>query len=121
MNYNILFVMVIATIVVLVIALQNLPKIRRAFIVPEGYAGLLYQHGVFVRRINAGKHVVWGWGWTIGAQDIRKASLLVAGQDVLTADNVGLKLSLLVTYQVTDPIKAAHETQNWQGDIYNAA
>jgi regulator of protease activity HflC (stomatin/prohibitin superfamily) len=45
----------------------------------------------------------------------------VAGQEVLSADNVGLKLSLLVAYQVTDPAKAAHETQNWQGDLYNAA
>ena len=47
--------------------------------------------------------------------------MLVAGQEVLTSDNVGIKTSLLVTYQVTDPVKAAHETQNWQGDLYNAA
>jgi len=40
---------------------------------------------------------------------------------VLTADNINVKLSLVVTYQVADPVKAAHETQNWQGDIYNAA
>ena len=53
--------------------------------------------------------------------DLRKTSLLVAGQEVLTSDNVGIKTSLLVTYQVTDPVKAAHETQNWQGDLYNAA
>jgi regulator of protease activity HflC (stomatin/prohibitin superfamily) len=29
-------------------------------------------------------------------------------------------LSLLVTYQVTEPVKAAHETQNWLSDLYNA-
>jgi regulator of protease activity HflC (stomatin/prohibitin superfamily) len=57
----------------------------------------------------------------LDAQDLRRATLAVAGQDVLTADNVGLKLSLAVTYQVVDPAKAAHETQNWQGDLYNAA
>jgi len=118
---NILITIVIVGVSALVIALMNLPKFRRAFIVPEGYAGLLYHHGVFVRRVNAGKHVVWGFGWTIGAQDVRKTSLLVAGQDVLTADNVGLKLSLLVTHQVTDPVKAAHETQHWPGDLYNFA
>ena len=39
----------------------------------------------------------------------------------MSADNVGLKASLLVTYQVADPAKAAHETQNWLGDLYNAA
>src|SRR5438034_1402985 len=56
-----------------------------------------------------------------GIQDLRKTSLLVPGQEVLTADNVGLKLSLLVTYQIAAPVKAAHETQNWQGDLYNFA
>src|SRR5437762_4403967 len=94
---------------------------RHKFIVAESHAGLLYRHGVFVRLVNAGRHVIWGFGWTLNTMDLRKTSIVVPGQDVLTADNVGLKLSLLVTYQVTDPVKAAHETQNWQGDLYNAA
>ena len=91
------------------------------FVVSDGQVGLLYRHGVFVRLLKAGRHVLWGFGWTLSPMDVRKTSLLVAGQDVLTADNVGLKLSLLVTYQVADPAKAAHETQNWQVDLYNAA
>jgi regulator of protease activity HflC (stomatin/prohibitin superfamily) len=53
--------------------------------------------------------------------DVRKQSLSVAGQEVLSSDNVGLKASLLIAYQVNDPAKALHETQNWQGDLYNAA
>ena len=94
---------------------------RHKFVVDESQCGLLYRHGRFVRTVSAGRHVVWGFGWTMNAMDLRKTSVLVAGQEVLTADNVGLKLSLLVTYQVTDPAKAAHDTQNWTGDIYNAA
>jgi len=96
-------------------------KFRRAFIVPEGYVGLLYHRGKFVETLSAGRHVRWGLNYTIEAQDLRKTSLVVAGQEVLTADNVGLKLNALVTYQVTDPVKAAHETQNWRGDLYNVA
>ena len=96
-------------------------KLRHVFCVPEGWAGLVYHHGLYVRRNNAGRHVIWGFGWTVKLIDLRKTSLLVAGQEVLTADSVGLKFSLLVTYQVTDPVKAAHETQNWLGDLYNSA
>jgi regulator of protease activity HflC (stomatin/prohibitin superfamily) len=96
-------------------------NLRHVFCVPEGCTGLAYRHGLYVRRNNAGRHVLWGRGWTMNLIDLRKTSLLVAGQDVLTADNVGLKLSLLVTYQVADPVKAAHETQHWQGDLYNLA
>src|SRR2546427_7308374 len=120
MNYEIPFAIGFA-IVGLAIALTNLHKIRRAFVVPEGYVGLLYHKGKFVKVLSAGRHIRWGRHFTLGAQDMRKTSLLVAGQEVLTADNVGLKLSVLMTYQVTDPAKAAHETQHWQGDLYNAA
>jgi regulator of protease activity HflC (stomatin/prohibitin superfamily) len=122
MNYNILFIISITIVgIAVVIALPVIKKLRYAFGVPEGWTGLVYHHGLYVRRNNAGHHVIWGCGWTVKFIDLRKTSLLVAGQDVLTADNIGLKLSLLVTCQITDPAKAAHETQNWQGDLYNAA
>jgi regulator of protease activity HflC (stomatin/prohibitin superfamily) len=94
---------------------------RQKFIVAEGQAGLVYRHGVFVRQIKAGRHVIWGFGWTVNTVDLRKTSVVVPGQDVLTSDSVGLKLSLLLTYQVADPAKASHESQNWYGDLYNAA
>jgi regulator of protease activity HflC (stomatin/prohibitin superfamily) len=121
MNYEILFAIIVAAIFAGVIALPVIKKLRYAFDVPEGWAGLVYHHGLYVRRNNAGRHVLWGFGWTMKLIDLRKASLLVAGQEVLTADSVSLKISLLVTYQVTEPVKAAHETQNSLGDLYNAA
>ena len=42
--------------------------------------------GRFVETLGAGRHVRWGRHFTLDAQDLRKASLLVAGQEVLTAD-----------------------------------
>jgi len=122
MNNEIITATAIAVaIVAAIITAAKFPKIRNAFIVPEGYAGLLYHKGKFVETLGAGRHVRWGRFFSNCLQDLCKTSLLVAGQDVLTADNVGLKLSLLATYQVTDPAKAAHETQSWQVDLYNFA
>jgi regulator of protease activity HflC (stomatin/prohibitin superfamily) len=121
MNNETLFAIIVAAIFAGVFALPVIKKLRHAFDVPEGWAGLVYHHGLFVRRNNAGRHIIWGFGWTVKLIDLRKSSLLVAGQEVLTADNVGLKLSLLVTCQITDPAKATHETQNWLGDLYNYA
>jgi len=121
MNYGIVFAVAIAIVLATVLFLPVVKHWRRVFCVPEGWTGLLYHHGLYVRRQNAGRHVVWGRGWTIKLIDLRKASTLVAGQDVLTADSVGLKFSLFVTYQVTDPVRAAHDTQNWLGDLYCAA
>jgi regulator of protease activity HflC (stomatin/prohibitin superfamily) len=98
----------------------KLNAFRPAFLVPEGYAGLLYHKGKFIKVLGAGRHVFLGFHYTVNFQDLRKGSLQVAGQEVLTADNVGLKLSLFVGYQVVDPVKAAHDTQHWHGDLYNA-
>jgi len=107
--------------IIAAILLLPLRKLRHEFIVPEGYAGLLYHRGKFVQRLEAGRHIRWGRLWTIQAADLRKTSLNVAGQEVLTADNVGLKLSILVNYQVADPVKAAHEAQYWLHDLHHLA
>ncbi len=98
-----------------------LQKLRHVLRVAEGYAGLLYHEGKFVEALGAGYHVRWGRNYAVTLQDVRKAFVFIAGQEVLTADNVGLKASLFVTYQLTDAAKAVRETQNWLGDVYNAA
>lgn len=121
MNNDTITIFAIAFAVGIVIGLPWLFKFRRAFLVPEGYAGLLYHKGKFAEVLRAGRHIRWGRHFTLGVSDLRKTSVLVAGQEVLSADNVGLKASLLVTYQVVDPARAAHETQNWHGDLYHAA
>lgn len=120
MNYNILLVIVVAIAGSIVLAAVA-KEFRHAFQVPEGYAGLLYHKGKFIKVLSAGRYVRWGRHYTAAFHDLRKASLVVAGQEVLTADNVGLKLSLVVTYQVVDAVKSAHDTQSWQTDLYNAA
>ena len=104
-----------------VVIMAAVKTFRHAFLVPEGYAGLLYREGKFVEAFSVGRHIRWGRHLTWNVLDVRKASLLIAGQDVLTADNVGIKLSLLIAYQVSDPARATNDTQDWQGDLHNAA
>lgn len=94
---------------------------RHAFTVADGFAGLLYRDGKLVERLDAGRHVRWGCRFALSALDLRRAHLAIAGQEVLTADNVGLKLTLAVTYQVADPILASHATQSWYADLYHLA
>jgi len=53
---------------------EKMPKLYHAFTVPEGYVGLLYQHGKFVEQLAPGRHVRWGRNFTLGAQDTRKRS-----------------------------------------------
>ena len=51
--------------------------------------------------------------------DLRKQTFTVSGQEVLSADNVGLKVSVAVTMQVTDPLRVLHEVQDWRAHVYN--
>lgn len=120
MNYEIPSVITIVTVAG-AITWPASKRVRHVFCIPEGWAGLLYRHGLYVRRNNAGRHVVWGFGWTMNLVDLRQGSLFLADQQVRTADNVGLSLSLLVTYQVTNPALAAHETQDWRWNLSNSA
>ena len=123
MEFMHLFTFVVGVLICFAIAVvvMVLKDFRRAFMVPEGSVGLLYHNGKFVTVLDAGRHVRWGFHHTAKMQDLRRTTMLIAGQDVLTADNVSLKLSLLVTHQVSDPVKAMHDTQNWHGDLHNAA
>ena len=120
---NSIYIVVITIFVLFGIGILALilKDIRHVFLVPEGYVSLLYHKGKFLEVLRPGRYERWGLNYAANMQDVRKGNLLVPGQEVLTADSVGLKLSLLVSYQIVDPVKAAHETQHWQTDLYNAA
>ena len=92
---------------------------RSEFVIREYECGLLYRYGKFQSRLEAGLHVRWGRGFALATVDLRKQTFPVAGQEVLSADNVGLKVSVAVTVQVADPLKAMHEVQDWRGHLYN--
>jgi regulator of protease activity HflC (stomatin/prohibitin superfamily) len=116
-----IIITIFAAIVAFWAAVALWKSFGHAFIVQEGYVGLLYRKGKFVELVGPGRHVRWGRFWTVNFIDTRKAYLPVAAQEILTADNVSVKLTLMVCYQITDPVKAAHATQCWHDDVYNAA
>jgi len=122
MKLEITLILIVAIGIVAAIFAKMLRKLRHEFTVPDGYAGLFYHHGKFVAPpLQPGRHVRWGRNFLVSSHDLRKVTHTVAGQEVLTADNVSLKVSLLVTCQFADVVKAIRESQNWYADLYNAA
>ena len=101
---------IVIAILLLVLAILVVGKVRYTHIrVAKATRDCSTTTACSSRLLAAGRHVHWGRRLHAQHVDLRKPRLLFAGQDVLTADSVGLKLSLLVTYQVADPVKAAHE------------
>jgi regulator of protease activity HflC (stomatin/prohibitin superfamily) len=123
MNHATILIIVgsIAGAVAIAAAPALLKRFRHVFYVPEGWAGLVYHHGLYVRRSNAGRHVIWGSGWTTSLIDLRQSSLIVPGEDFIAGNNIWLRVSPHISYQITDPVKAAHETQHWPNELYNIA
>jgi regulator of protease activity HflC (stomatin/prohibitin superfamily) len=103
-----------------IIAVIMLVARGRVFIVPEGFYGLLYRHGKSLHRISPGRHRFWQEGYTVHLMDMRKTILTVAGQEVLSADSVGLKVSAVLTYQVIECETAMHTVENYTTYLYNA-
>jgi regulator of protease activity HflC (stomatin/prohibitin superfamily) len=111
-----IFTAVVATVATKIVR----ARYRHEFIVLDGFAGLLYHEGKLSETFAAGRHVRWGKHYRLALVDVRKTLLQVAGQEVLSADNVGVKLSIVLTTQVVDAAKSAQAADNHAAHIYSA-
>ncbi len=84
---------------------------------------LLYRDGILVDRLAGGLHVFWkGTGKvTWKTIDRREQVADVAGQEIMTSDKVTLRVNLLVTWVVTDAVKAVTSVGDYAQALYREA
>ena len=93
--------------------------LRRTVIVREYERGLLYHHGKFVELLPPGRYRLWFWeDRQIDRVDIREFSQTVEGQEILTGDKIGVRVTLIAQYRVADPIAARHSVGDYQSQLY---
>lgn len=81
--------------------------------------GLMYKKGKFERVIEPGRYVLWGWQHRhIRKVDTRETSQTVQGQEVLTSDKVGVRVTLIAQFKVTDPVAATHNVESYTDQLY---
>jgi regulator of protease activity HflC (stomatin/prohibitin superfamily) len=51
--------------------------------------------------------------------DVRERDITIKGQEILTADKVAIRVSIIVQFRVTDPKAALHEVENYEDRIYS--
>jgi regulator of protease activity HflC (stomatin/prohibitin superfamily) len=51
--------------------------------------------------------------------DVRERDLTIKGQEILTADKVAIRVSIIVQFRVTDPRAALHEVANYEERLYS--
>jgi regulator of protease activity HflC (stomatin/prohibitin superfamily) len=84
---------------------------------------VLYRDGAIVDRLGEGQHAFWkgaGSIWWV-VVDLREQVADVAGQEIITADKVTLRVNLLVTWQVTDAVRAVSSVGDYAQALYREA
>lgn len=81
---------------------------KQTVTIQEHETGLLFRDGQFVSELKPGKHEFLkklGSELTVKTFDLRERQMLVQGQELLSADQVALKVSATVVYRVVDALK----------------
>jgi len=95
-------------------------------IIKNTHRGLKYVDGALQEVLGAGRHelpkprifrrtpVV-----EIVLVDMRNRDLTIKGQEILTADKVAIRVSILVQFAVTDPTAAVQTVENYEDRLYS--
>lgn len=84
----------------------------------EYQRGLLYRRGKFVAVLQPGEHFYFRPIHTLTRVEMRTVTMTIPGQEVISADNVGIKISLAAGYRVSDPYLAVNKVLNYQESLY---
>ncbi|TIN16207.1 MAG: slipin family protein [Mesorhizobium sp.] len=90
--------------------------------VVDGQVGLLFVDGVYTRTLAAGVHAFWNVERMVQVKvvDLKRQSLDVAGQEVLTKDRVTIRVNIAVEYRVVDPVTAVSTVKDFSEALYRA-
>ena len=91
--------------------------------VREAHAGLLYENGRFQRTLGPGRHALAAWPWRredVTCVDLRRTTLALAGQEMLTADGLTVRVTVLADYRIVDPERAVHGVKAYAEALYGA-
>ncbi len=99
----------------------------REFIIKDTHRGLWYEDGKLVKVLEAGRYKIpprSRWITRLPTVecllvDVRQRELTIKGQEILTADKVAVRVSILVQFRVADPKTAMHSVENFADRLYS--
>ncbi len=91
-------------------------------VVEEGRCGLLFVNGAYVQMLEPGSHLVWRTAGVPAVEilDLRRQALEIAGQEILTADKVSIRVNVWAEYRIVDPLKARQAMKAPTDHLYKA-
>ena len=100
----------------------------RKIIIKETHRGIWYEDGRFIRVLEAGRYKIPSEGGfpfrrrpriEVTLVDVRERELTIKGQEILTADKVAIRVSILVQFRVVDPRAALHVVVDYEARLYS--
>jgi regulator of protease activity HflC (stomatin/prohibitin superfamily) len=87
------------------------------------HVGVLFVDGDFVQTLPPGRYAFWKNMAQVKfvQEDLREAMFDVAGQDIMTADKVTLRMNAVVTYRVVDARTAVSTVDDVRQALYREA
>lgn len=91
--------------------------------VPPESAVLLYRSGDLESRLAPGRHVLYRGVGKLAYRtvDLREKTAEVAGQEIMTSDKVSVRITLVVSYQIVDPVKSVSVVADVDQALYREA
>lgn len=102
---------------------QGADRVLDCYAVEKDHQGVLFEDGKYFETLAPGHYAFWKnvAKVTLVPVDMRETMLDVAGQEIMTADKVTLRLNAVVTYRVADPKIAVSATDDVRQALYREA
>jgi regulator of protease activity HflC (stomatin/prohibitin superfamily) len=106
-----------------ILQLKGTAVLLETVTVEAGHAGLFFKDGRYEAMLAPGAYAFWKGVAKARVEDVDLRELVVdvAGQDIMTADKVTLRLNAVVTYKVADPVKAVTTVEDYRQALYREA
>lgn len=93
------------------------------YTVESGFTGLYFRDGEFQSELRPGTHAFWKGVARIKLHnvDLKEQVCDVAGQEIMTADKVTLRLNAVLAYRVVNALRAVTEVEDYRQALYREA
>ncbi len=107
----------------LIVQAKGTAPLMDAVTVEAGHAGLFFKDGRHEATLAPGAYA---FGKNVAKTrvldvDLREQVADVAGQEIMTADKVTLRMNAVVTFKVADPLKAVTTVEDYRQALYREA
>lgn len=99
----------------------------REFIIKDTHRGLYYEDGKLIKVLEAGRHKIPPRRRYFKRLpmvecllvDVRERELTIKGQEILTADKIAVRVSIIALFRVTDAQAAVHAVDSYEDRLYS--